>query len=70
LTGQIVYVDETYGDFKAVAWDINTMDLDETVLIKGTWTEDGTITFGAWTGLADAGYVDPYEKSVLTKIPE
>jgi hypothetical protein len=71
LAGQIIFVHETYGDVKAVAiTDVNTLEIDESASIKGTWTQDGTITFGAWVGKAGDAYSDPYEKSVLTKIPE
>jgi hypothetical protein len=67
LAGQIIYIDETYGNCIAVAIDIDAEEYDETAMIKGTWTDDGTITFGAWAALVDAGSFGNYEKSILTK---
>jgi len=67
LAGQTIYVHEEYGNVKAVYLDADAMEVDEKATIKGTWTDDGTITFGAWVGEVDAGFFAPYEKSVLTK---
>jgi hypothetical protein len=68
--GQIIYIDDNYGNCQAVAIDVEKEEYDETASINGTWTEDGTITFGAWAALVDAGAFGNYEKSVLTKISE
>jgi hypothetical protein len=69
LAGQTIYIDKNHGDCTAIAIDIEAGDIDKKASIIGSWTDDGTITFGAWTAydIDENGAYGVYEKTVLTK---
>lgn len=67
LPGQIIYVDGTYGNCKAIAIDLDAGAYDPTAPIIGTIDSSGNIVWAAWAARVSVGTFGNYIKTVFTK---
>lgn len=61
LAGQVMFIHDTYGACKAVAYDQTIKDWDSALPISCVIGEDGNITTGVWSPMVDAGYFGVYQ---------
>lgn len=67
LPNQLIYIDETYGNTRAVHFDTTTETYNTEASIEGTIDSIGNVTLGAWGALVEDGEFNKFIKSTWKK---